>query len=171
MDKQDPTKGEQIDEQVAGKLLSLDERGACEQLAGGEAPHNQRALALLAIDEGATQAEAGQRAGLTSGQVKYWLGKFRNEGLTIFPEDLGAQAEPKGETGRSEKELVEEPKQKTKKTKKSKKTKKAQAAKKGDKPKKKKKKKKKKAKKAKQSKKPKKAKSNKGKSNKKSKKK
>ncbi|MCK4975455.1 MAG: helix-turn-helix domain-containing protein [Anaerolineales bacterium] len=166
MDKQDPTKGEQKDEQVAGKLLSLDERGACEQLAGGEAPHNQRALALLAIDEGATQAEAGQRAGLTSGQVKYWLGKFRNEGLTIFPEDLGAQAEPKGETGRSEKELVEEPKQKTKKTKKSKK---AQAGKKDDKPKKKKK--KKKDKKAKQSKKSKKAKSNKGKSSKNSKKK
>lgn len=169
MDKQDPTKGEQKDEQVAGKLLSLDERGACEQLAGGEAPHNQRALVLLAIDEGATQAEAGQRAGLTSGQVKYWLGKFRKEGLTIFPEDLVSQANPNGEPAKSKKELVEEPIQKTKKSKKSKKTKKAQAAKKGDKPKKKKK--KKKAKKAKQSKKPKKAKSNKGKSNKKSKKK
>lgn len=168
MDKQDPTKGGQKDEQVAGKLLSLDERGACEQLAGGEAPHSQRAQALLAIDEGATQAEAGQRAGLTSGQVKYWLGKYRKEGLTIFPEDLVSQANPKGEPAKSKKELVEEPKQKTKKSKKSKK---AQAAKKGDKPKKKKKKKKKKAKKAKQSKKPKKAKSNKGKSNKKSKKK
>ena len=139
MDKQDPTKGEQKDEQVAGKLLSLDERGACEQLAGGEAPHNQRALALLAIDEGATQAEAGQRAGLTSGQVKYWLGKFRKEGLTIFPEDLVSQANPNGEPAKSKKELVEEPKQKTKKTKKSKK---AQAGKKDDKPKKKKKKKK-----------------------------
>jgi outer membrane biosynthesis protein TonB len=162
MDKQAPTKRGQQEGQVAGKLLSLDEREVCEHITVGEAPHSQRAQALLALDEGATQAEAGQRAGLTSGQVKYWLGKFRKEGMTIFPDDLGAPAKLKGEPAKAETQLVEEPKKKAKKEKKT------QAEKKDDKPKKKK---KKKAKKAKKSKKTKKAKSNKGKSSKKSKKK
>ena len=75
-----------VDEKTTGKLLSPEERKACEQISGGEAPFSQRALALMAIDEGATQAAAGERAGLTSGQVKYWLAKFRKEGVAIFPE-------------------------------------------------------------------------------------
>ena len=69
-----------------GKLLTPQERQACQQISVGEAPHSQRAQALLALDGGATQAQAGQQAGLTSRQVKYWLGKFRREGLDAFPE-------------------------------------------------------------------------------------
>lgn len=162
MDEQVTTNSEVNEEQVTGKLLNQTQREAFEHLAKGEAPFSQRAKALLALDEGATQSEAGQIAGLTSGQVKYWLGKFRNEGLAIFPEVVRSQEEPEQMPDETEAEVIVEPKQKIKQTSKmSKKGKKAQTGKKKSKPKKKKKK----------SKKAKKAKSSKRKSNKKSKKK
>ena len=69
-------------------LLTLQERAICEQIAGREGPHSQRALALLALDEGITQAQAGERAGLSRGQVKYWVAKFRKQRLSIFPDGL-----------------------------------------------------------------------------------
>jgi transposase-like protein len=56
-------------------------------VAAGSAPHSQRAQALLALDEGATQAEAGRLAGLTRNQVSYWLRQFRQRRLDIFPAD------------------------------------------------------------------------------------
>lgn len=68
-----------------GKLLSSQEREAFKMIAIGNDLHGQRATALLAIDEGVTQVEAGLRAGLTVGQVKYWLGKFRQVRMNIFP--------------------------------------------------------------------------------------
>ena len=76
------------------QLLSSEERAILSQVAKLEAPYSQRAQALLAIDEGATQAEAGHQAGLTKGQVRYWLGKFRKEGTSIFPAELVNQAQP-----------------------------------------------------------------------------
>jgi outer membrane biosynthesis protein TonB len=76
------------------RLLDAEERGIFSQIATEEAPHSQRAQALLAIDEGATQAEAGIQAGLTQGQVRYWLDKFRKDGTSIFPEELLNQAQP-----------------------------------------------------------------------------
>lgn len=69
-----------------GKLLTVHERTVCESLSGGEIPYSQWAQALLAIDEGASQAESAQRAGLTNNQVRYWLAKFRKLGLGIFPQ-------------------------------------------------------------------------------------
>lgn len=79
-----------VDEKTV--LLTLEERAICQWVsATGETPHNQRANALLALDEGLSQTEAGERAGLTAGQVKYWLSKFRQQGMDIFPEDLQAQ--------------------------------------------------------------------------------
>jgi len=74
------------EKQSSGKLLSPAERVVCEQVSGGTAPFSQRALALLALDAGATQKEAAQQAGQTVGQVRYWLGKFRKERLAIFPQ-------------------------------------------------------------------------------------
>ena len=70
-----------------GTLLSLQERDVCLRISEGDTIHSQRAGALLAIDDGATQAQAGQKAGLTLGQVSYWLGKFRKIRLDIFPQD------------------------------------------------------------------------------------
>jgi hypothetical protein len=71
-----------------GNLLSEQERVAFKMISSGNDLHGQRAIALLAVDEGATQAEAAQRAGLTPGQVKYWLGKFRQVRMQIFPEEV-----------------------------------------------------------------------------------
>ena len=76
-----------------GKLLSSQERVAFKMISTGNDLHGQRALALLAVDEGATQAQAAQQAGLTPGQVKYWLSKFREIRLAIFPDQILEAAE------------------------------------------------------------------------------
>jgi len=71
-----------------GRLLSDQEREAFKMIATGNDLHGQRAIALLAIDGGATQAQAARQSGLTAGQVKYWLGKFRQVRMEIFPEQI-----------------------------------------------------------------------------------
>ena len=83
------------------RLLGTQERAIVSQIAATDPPYSQRAQALLALDEGLTQAEAGRQAGLTSGQVRYWLRKFRTEGTAIFPQDLLSQTEL-DETGEAE---------------------------------------------------------------------
>lgn len=83
-------------EQVVSEdsLLTSQERAACEQIAARETPpHSQRALALLALDEGGTQAQAGEQTGLSRGQVKYWVARFRNRRLGIFPDSLLSEAD------------------------------------------------------------------------------
>jgi hypothetical protein len=117
---------EVVEAKEEGQLLSPRERDVCVQISSEAAPHSQRAQALLAIDVGATQQQAAQQAGLTEGQVKYWLGKFRKEGLDIFPELEVKDAEPEAvipepETPVMEKSVAES----SKKSKKSKKTKKS----------------------------------------------
>jgi transposase-like protein len=74
-------------------LLSPDERNACRRVAAGTAPHSQRALALMALDQGVTQSEAGELSGLSQGQVRYWRDRFREKRLSIFPEDIRTGAE------------------------------------------------------------------------------
>ena len=83
------------------RLLSEQERIAFKMISSGKDLHGQRAIALLAIDGGASQAEAARQAGLTPGQVKYWLGKFRQVRMQIFPDELltaEAQEKAPGET-------------------------------------------------------------------------
>jgi hypothetical protein len=70
------------------QLLNPEEQAVLSQIATSEPPHSQRAQALLAINEGATQAEAGTQAGLTIGRVRYWLTKFRAKRTAIFPDEL-----------------------------------------------------------------------------------
>ena len=70
------------------QLLNPEEQAVLSQIATSEPPHSQRAQALLAMNEGATQAEAGTQAGLTIGQVRYWLTKFRAKRTAIFPDEL-----------------------------------------------------------------------------------
>jgi hypothetical protein len=90
-----------------GILLTAEERTACIQLAEEEGADGQRAKALLAIDDGITHLEAAEQAGLTEGQVRYFLGKFRKERLAAFdsyaaaaettplePEEAAEAAEP-----------------------------------------------------------------------------
>jgi hypothetical protein len=129
-------------EEVQGILLTPQERETCRNIAAGKSLDSQRAKALLVLDEGATQEQAAQQAGLTRSQVKYWLGKFRGERLNAFPEEILANAQvesqaPKVETSReaepavsddqaeqSEKQTEQEEKSKGTKQKKSKQAKK-----------------------------------------------
>jgi hypothetical protein len=127
-----PNERESDNWQAAGKLLNREERAVCERVAAGEAPWSQRAQALLALDEGATQVGAGGRAGLTHGQVRYWLGRFRQDGLSIFPESEEAEA-----TEMKAAEAADKPKKKKKKQKKTGKAKKGKKTKADKKPKKK----------------------------------
>jgi hypothetical protein len=112
--------------QTEDKLLAPTEREALKMISVGSAPHSQRAAALLAIDGGATQAQAAEQTGLTRGQVKYWLAKFRQVRLDIFPqpeaapEQVDQVAEPKA------KAEVEKPAKASKKGKKAKGGKKGQ---------------------------------------------
>jgi hypothetical protein len=77
------------DQAVSGTtLLTSEEHAACQQIAAREAPHSQRAAALLALHDNNTQARAAEKAGLSIGQVKYWLYKFRKQHLSIFPSSL-----------------------------------------------------------------------------------
>ncbi len=93
-------------EQDTGNLLTPEERIGCQHLAAGETPHNQRAQALLVLDEGATQEAAGQRSGLTKGQVRYWLGKFRKVRMAIFPDAPPTPAAPQPEPAPRASELA-----------------------------------------------------------------
>jgi len=76
------------------RLFNSEERTIFSEVAATDPPYSLRAQALLAIDEGATQSEACRQAGLTIGQLRYWLRKFRRDGTSIFPEELLIQTEP-----------------------------------------------------------------------------
>jgi hypothetical protein len=114
----------QLESQQAGNLLSKQERIAFKMISTGNDLHGKRAVALLAVDAGATQAEAARQAGLSPGQVKYWLGKFRQVRMQIFPEELRnaeqvAQAsEEKARAGKPK--IIKSQKSKPKKAKKGK---------------------------------------------------
>ena len=75
-------------------LLSSKEQAIFTQITTMKAPYSQRAQALLALSKGATQVEACRQSGLSQGQVRYWLAKFRRDGMGIFPEELLNQAQP-----------------------------------------------------------------------------
>ncbi len=80
-----------IDNQVASEtqLLTPAEKAMCEKIVAlNESPHSQRASMLLAIDAGETQAQSAMHAGISIGHLKYWLKKFRETRLAIFPNVL-----------------------------------------------------------------------------------
>ncbi len=70
------------------KLLTTEERLACQLISIGDPPWSQRAQALLAIDDGASDEEAGIRCGLASSQVRYWVRRFHAERMGAFPEEV-----------------------------------------------------------------------------------
>jgi hypothetical protein len=135
--QQEETMSNQDDIVQEGKLLSEQERVAFKMISTGNDLHGQRAIALLAVDQGATRAEAAQQAGLTPGQVKYWLGKFRQVRMQIFPEELlkaeQLDQEPKGSSkaGKSKKSKKGKAKKSKKKSKKKTKKNKGKGKKKG----------------------------------------
>ena len=61
------------------------ERAICECIAQRADMYARRALALLALDAGATQVEAAVRAGLSERRVRFWLAQFRSKRVGVFP--------------------------------------------------------------------------------------
>jgi CHAD domain-containing protein/transposase-like protein len=92
-----------------GDLLTSYEYAVCLEVAEQDDVHARRARALLALDEGATQAEAGEHAGLTARQVSYWLARFREKRLGIFPDDALSWPAPEPAAPRSEVQPEPEP--------------------------------------------------------------
>lgn len=66
------------------KLLKPNEVTACKKLAASVDSDSQRATALLAIHSGETQAIAAEASGLSLGQVRYILRRFRELRLSAF---------------------------------------------------------------------------------------
>ncbi len=67
------------------RLLNPCQRARLERVAAEASLYGRRARALLALDEGHTQLEAGGRAGMSARRVRHWLAAFRRKGLEIFP--------------------------------------------------------------------------------------
>ena len=79
-----------------GKLLTSSERDLLDKAVTTEHPSYQWALALLAVDEGVTLVEAGERSGLTARQARYWRDRFLVKRMAIFPDDLQVEDAEKG---------------------------------------------------------------------------
>ena len=82
-----------------GVLMSAAERAVHEAHASGEGARARRAQALLALDRGLSQVEAGRVAGLSDRRVRYWLARYRVEGAGIYDDEAvdpgtGAGAAP-----------------------------------------------------------------------------
>ena len=71
------------------QLLTQEERTVLQKLAVEPTDEGKRAAALLALDDGASQAAAAEQVGLSKGQVQYILKKFRSQRLLAFPTALG----------------------------------------------------------------------------------
>ena len=71
-------------EEGDSSLVPPFERPLHEAHAARAGARGRRARALLALDEGVTQAVAGERAGLCSRRVRYWLARYRLEGVAIY---------------------------------------------------------------------------------------
>ena len=70
---------------MSGNLLTPSERKKCKAVTKRNDIYAQRAKALLALDDGLLQREAGEKSDLTLGQVKYVVSAFRAKGLNLFP--------------------------------------------------------------------------------------
>jgi hypothetical protein len=106
-------------------VLSLDkkDRKKLQKLSTQDHPDAARAKALLALNEGLTQAAAADSAGLTLPQLRYWLGRFRSkqfECFTSLNEDKPAkQKKKKADKPKADKKAKKTDKKKGKKGKKS----------------------------------------------------
>ena len=68
------------------RLLTVEERAICTQLAERDDLHGRRAMALLALDGGASQKLSGEQAGMSERRVRYWQAQFCRQRLAVFPD-------------------------------------------------------------------------------------
>ena len=74
--------------------MSPQERETCAEVVAMKIVLvSQRAQALLLICDGETQAETVRKTGLTIGQVRYAITRFKNSGLAMFPPVAAQEAE------------------------------------------------------------------------------
>lgn len=64
--------------------------------------HTNRAKALLLLSEGASQEEAAEQTAMSLGQVRYWLGRYRANGIACFPDAIDAESKPNTKPKKSE---------------------------------------------------------------------
>jgi CHAD domain-containing protein len=84
-----------VGEPSAAGLLSDDQAHLLTRIARRTDAVGRRARVLLALHDGALQRDAAARAGMAPRTVRYWLNRFRTEGLAIFPARLvAAQRRP-----------------------------------------------------------------------------
>lgn len=84
--------------QISEKLINEEQQNVLQNIARlGQGLANQRALALLALDDGSTRAEAGEQSGLSLGQIKYLQATFRLKGLAMFSQDVYGVVQPGAE--------------------------------------------------------------------------
>jgi hypothetical protein len=114
---------------VSGKLLDEEQQVVLQNIARlGTGRTKGRAVALLTLDEGASRAEAGDKSGLSLGQIKYVLATFKKRGLAMFArytfsEAEEEQIEKKPEVKAEEVDVAKAAKNEKKKPKKKKKSK------------------------------------------------
>jgi outer membrane biosynthesis protein TonB len=116
------------------KFLKPREVTVCKQLAVSDSADSQRAVALLAVHEGETQVSAAEVSGLSIGQVRYIIKRFRELRLNALMADKAAAApSPAPVKQEDTKAEVEQPKIAESKQEKPKKAKKKDKPKKADK--------------------------------------
>jgi hypothetical protein len=77
-------------------FLTRQEQAICQQVAAVKTLQGQYALALLALNEGGSQEEAAEKAGLSSEQMSDLQSKFqKNRLLDIFPDLLPYESKQK----------------------------------------------------------------------------
>ena len=81
-------------EASAAGLLSDDQAHLLTRIARRTDAVGRRAVVLLALHDGALQRDAAARAGMAPRTVRYWLNRFRTEGLAIFPARLVTARRP-----------------------------------------------------------------------------
>jgi len=84
-------------------LLSSAQRTFCQARADQPAPNGPRARALLALDQGTTQQLAAEQSGLSLGQVRYCLRRFRTVALEMFDTENNAPAPSSPSDSKAEK--------------------------------------------------------------------
>lgn len=83
--------------------------------------NSERARALLLLSEGATQEEAAEKTALSLGQIRYWLGRYRANGMDCFPVTVENKPKKEKKTNPKAKKAAKKAKDKPKKSEKNKK--------------------------------------------------
>ncbi|MGB2336269.1 MAG: hypothetical protein ACPH5V_03085 [Alcanivorax sp.] len=79
-------------------LLTAQQRKTCQTQSNQPDPNAPRAKALLALDKGSTQQQAADESGLSIGQVRYCLRRFRTVALQLFDPATPSASKPVAKT-------------------------------------------------------------------------